>query len=126
MGGALSHWDRATHAPGELRPIHEWDEGKLVGNIPEPPETYAVVGNTNEFQLTIAESTFGGLEMLDGTGRAVCNETYGCIEYSNLMWVTLQRARDAREAIAVADELLQTYGYASSGESFSIADTKEV
>lgn len=125
--GALSHWARASHAPGELREIHDWDSGKYLGAIPEVPETYTVVGNTNEHQLTIGESTFGGLEMLDASdGRAVCNATFGCVDYSQVIWITLQRAKTAREAIAIADDLMQTYGYASNGESFSIADTQEV
>lgn len=124
--GALHHWPAQKHPPGSLRPTYDWDSDKYLGAIPQPPETYNVVGNTNEHQLTIAESTFGGLDLLDGTGRAVCHESYGCLDYGQLIWVTLARTKTAREAITVVDSLLQTYGYASTGESFSIADTKEV
>lgn len=125
--GALSHWPKAIHADGELRPIYSWDDGTYLGAIPQPSTTYNVVGNTNEHQLTITETTFGGLSALDGSGgRAVCDATYGCLDYGQLIWVTLARAKTAREAMATMDELMQTYGYASSGESFSIADPKEV
>eukprot|EP00928_Gymnodinium_smaydae_P048646 TRINITY_DN32545_c0_g1_i1.p1 TRINITY_DN32545_c0_g1~~TRINITY_DN32545_c0_g1_i1.p1 ORF type:complete len:665 (+),score=84.37 TRINITY_DN32545_c0_g1_i1:57-2051(+) len=125
--GALHHWPAEQHASGELRPTYDWDSGVYLGAIPQPSETYNVVGNTNEYQLTITETTFGGLDVLDGTdGRAVCHEVYGCLDYGQLIWVTLARTKTARQAISTIDELLQTYGYASSGESFSIADTKEV
>lgn len=95
-----------------------------------------MVSNTNEHQVSIGETTFGGLEVLDGSDggpdfgpgrvKAVCNETYGCMDYGSIIYVTLQRAKTAREAISVIDDLMQTYGYASSGESFSIADPREV
>lgn len=125
--GAISHWPAANHGPKALREIYSWDEGEHLGAIPQPPHTYNVVGNTNEYQLTIGETTFAGLEMLSGTsGKAVCNEDYGCIDYGQLIWVTLQRAKTAREAIDVMDDLVQTYGYASEGESFEIADPGEV
>lgn len=125
--GALSHWPAGKHEAGEKREIYRWDDGKRLGAIPQVPETYNVVGNTNEHQLTIGESTFGGLEMLDASGdQAVCDPDHGCIDYGQLIWVTLGRAKTAREAITTMDHLMQTYGYASSGESFSIADTKEV
>merc|ERR1711977_802077 len=100
----------------------------MGGAIPQPSYTYNVIGNTNEHQLTIGETTFGGLELLDGTvpGNVVCHAKYGCIDYGQLIWVTLARAKTAREAITTIDHLMQTYGYASSGESFSIADPHEV
>ena len=85
------------------------------------------MGNTNEFQLSISETTFGGLSVLSGTnGKAVCNEDYGCIDYGQLIWVTLQRSKNAQEAITTMANLTNTYGYASEGESFSIADPNEV
>lgn len=122
--GAVSHWPATDHSPGELRPIWSWDDAVYLGAIPEVPHTYNVVGNTNEHQLTIGESTFGGLIQL--TENPVCNQTYGCMDYGQLEWVTLARSRTAREAIHMIDSLMQTYGYASTGESFSIADPKEV
>jgi dipeptidase len=124
--GGLSHWPAGKHTPGELRPTYRWDDGAYLGAIPQPPETYTVVGNTNEHQLSITETTFGGLQSLDGTRYTVCHDTYGCLDYGQLIYVTLARAKNARQAIQVIDDLLQTYGYASSGESFSIADTSEV
>lgn len=124
--GGLSHWPAATHSSGELRPTYRWDDGAYLGAIPQPEKTYTVVGNTNEYQLSITETTFGGLEMLDGTKHTVCHELYGCLDYGQLIYVTLARAKTARQAMDVIDHLLQTYGYASSGESFSIADTREV
>lgn len=95
--GDLSHWPAATHEDGDLREIYSWDSGALLGAIPQPTETYNVVGNTNEHQLSIGETTFGGLSVLDGTGgKAVCNAEYGCIDYGQLIWVTLARAKTAR------------------------------
>eukprot|EP00604_Paraphysomonas_vestita_P001968 CAMPEP_0174821440 /NCGR_PEP_ID=MMETSP1107-20130205/8101_1 /TAXON_ID=36770 /ORGANISM="Paraphysomonas vestita, Strain GFlagA" /LENGTH=519 /DNA_ID=CAMNT_0016038461 /DNA_START=151 /DNA_END=1710 /DNA_ORIENTATION=+ len=97
-----------------------WDYGTYLGEIPEAEETYNVVGNVNEYGLIIGESTFGGLIQL------ACNRKTGLMDYGSLIWVTLQRARNAREAIQVMDNLVQTYGYASTGESFSIADQNEL
>lgn len=126
------------HQQDELREIFDFDTGQRLGAIPESQETYNVVSNTNEHQLSIGETTFGGLARLDGSSgksqdfnphtsvQAICNKDYGCLDYGSLIYVTLQRARTAREAISVADHLMQTYGYASSGESFSIADPHEV
>lgn len=132
--GDVSHWPARDHVKGTMREIWDWDTGRHLGAIPEVEHTYNVVGNTNEHQLSISETTFGGLEILSGGGgdgsgdnaRAVCDERFGCIDYGQLIWVTLQRARTVREAISTIDHLMQTYGYASSGESFSIADPQEV
>jgi dipeptidase len=136
--GDVAHWPAGHHAVGELREVFDFDSGERLGAIPQPQRTWNVVGNTNEHQLSIGETTFGGLKMLDASSgpgvdyntssrvKAVCNATYGCIDYGSLIYLTLQRARTAREAISVADDLMQTYGYASSGESFSIADPTEV
>lgn len=125
--GGVSHWLGGKHEPGELRPTYGWDDGKYLGAIPQPAETYNVVGNTNEHQLSITETTFGGLKMLDGSaGNAICDKTHGCLDYGQLIYVTLARSKTADEAIKNIDHLLQTYGYASSGESFSIADTTDV
>lgn len=108
----------AKYPQGTMMKIYEWDTGKFLGEIPQVAQTYSVMGNMNEYQLAIGETTFGGRpEFADSTG---------IIDYGSLIYITLQRAKTAREAIAVMDHLLQTYGYASSGESFSIADKNEV
>ncbi len=114
--GELYTQPAADHAPGTMRKIVEWYTGKPLGEIPEVPHTYATVGNMNEHGLVIAESTWGGREELEGTG---------VIDYGSLIYVTLQRAKTAREALKVMTDLVKTYGYASTGESFSIADPDE-
>jgi len=134
--GDIVNWPAATHEPGALREVFDFDSGRRHGAIPQPRQTYTVVGNTNEHQLSIGETTFGGLEILDGSDGGpdfgpgsvtpVCNSTYGCVDYGSLIYITLARARTAQEAITVLDQLMQTYGYASSGESFSISDPHEV
>lgn len=118
--GELYHQPAADHPKGAMRKVVEWDTGKLLGEIPEVPHTYNVVGNMNEHQLVIAESTWGG--------RKECEDTTGnsIIDYGSLIYITLQRAKTAREAIDIMADLVNKYGYASSGESFSIADKDEV
>ena len=101
-----------------MRPIYEWDTGKYLGEIPEVGHTYNVVGNMNEHQLCIGETTYGGREELV--------DTTGIIDYGSLIYITLQRATNAREAIKTMVELVAAYGYYSEGESFSIADPQEV
>jgi dipeptidase len=91
-----------------------------LGEIPEAAETYNVVGNVNEHGLVITESTFGGLLEMECTGRD------GIVDYGSLIWITLQRSRTAREAISTMAQLVTDYGYASTGESFSIADQNEL
>ena len=114
----LCHFTAGKHAEGEMRRIVNWDSNEYHGEIPETPETYNVVGNINEWQVTIGETTFGGREeMVDSTG---------IMDYGSLIYVALERARTAREAISVIVELANEYGYYSSGESFSIADKDEV
>lgn len=115
--GELYSQPAADHPEGTMRPVIEWDTGKRLGEIPEVEHTYSTVGNMNEHGLVIAESTWGGREELAGTGL---------IDYGSLMYITLQRARTAREAIQVMTRLVKDYGYASEGESFSIADPDEV
>lgn len=115
--GELYRQPAADHAPGAMRQVVEWDTGRLLGEIPEVAHTYATIGNMNEHGLTIAESTWGGRPELEGSGK---------IDYGSLIYITLQRARTAREAIDVMTGLVRDYGYASSGESFSIADPDEV
>lgn len=118
--GNLSHTPRATHAPGEMRKVVEWDTNKPLGEIPQPAETYNVVGNMNEYQVAIGETTWGGHEELaDTTGNSI-------IDYGSLIQIALERSKTAREAIKVMTDLVKEYGYASEGESFSIADKNEV
>lgn len=113
---SVYHYPAATHANGTVRKTYTWDYGTYLGEIPEAQETYNVVGNVNEYGLIITESTFGGLVQLTGSKRT------GLIDYGSLIWITLQRSRDAGEAIKMMSWLVETYGYASTGESFSIAD----
>ena len=118
--GDLSHTPRAKHAPGEMRKVVEWDTNKPLGEIPQPAETYNVVGNMNEFQVAIGETTWGGHEeLLDTTGNSI-------IDYGSLIQIALERSKSAREAIKVMTDLVEEFGYASEGESFSIADKDEV
>lgn len=100
-----------------MMPVYEWDTGKYLGDIPQAATTYSTVGNMNEHSLIITETTYGGREeLVDPEGR---------IDYGSLIYIALQRSKTAREAIDVIVDLANTYGYASSGESFSIADTEE-
>ena len=115
--GALYHSAGGKHMKGAILPVYEWDTGRYLTDIPQVAESYSTVGNMNEHSLIIAETTFGGREELA--------DPAGQIDYGSLIYITLQRARTAREAIATIVELANTYGYASSGESFSIADTEE-
>ena len=115
--GALYHHPGGKHLEGSILPVYEWDTGRYLTDIPQVEESYTTVGNMNEHSLIIGETTFGGrAELADSTGR---------MDYGSLIYITLQRAKTAREAIATIVELANTYGYASSGESFSIADPDE-
>lgn len=116
--GELYHWDAQTWPDGSMLKVYEWDTGKYLGEIKQATETYNVVGNVNEYQLAIGETTY--------TGRTELIDTTGLIDYGSLIYITLQRAKSAREAIKVMTELVKEYGYYSSGESFSIADPEEV
>ena len=118
--GFLEFIPAADHKAGEMRKITDWDTGKYLGEIPEVSHTYKVVGNINEHQVTVAESTWGGRhECADTTGQSI-------VDYGSLMYIALQRSKTAREAIAVMTDLVAKYGYASEGESFSIGDPNEV
>ena len=118
--GELTHTPAADHPAGSMRKVVEWDTGKPLGEIPQVAHTYNVVGNINEHQVAIGETTFGGREeLVDTTGQAV-------IDYGSLIQIALERSRTAREAIDVMTDLVEKYGYASEGESFSIADKDEV
>lgn len=116
--GALYHTAGGRHKAGEMLPVYEWDTGRYLTDIPQVAETYSTIGNMNCHSLIIGETTYGGRKELE--------DKKGLIDYGSLIYITLQRARTAREAIATIAELADTYGYASSGESFSIADQKEV
>lgn len=117
--GELYHWPSKTWPANSMLDVHEWDTGKFLGKIEQAAETYNVVGNMNQHQLTIGETTFGGLKQLGSQAGSI-------IDYGSLIYITLQRAKSAREAIKVMHELVTRYGYYSSGESFSIADKDEV
>ena len=116
--GELYHYPAADYAPGTMRDVYDWDGGAYLGQIPEVAHTYNVVGNMNEWQVAIGETTYGGIEAL--------YEGQGIIDYGSLMYIALQRSKTAREAIKCMADLVTTYGYVSEGESFSICDTEEV
>lgn len=116
--GELYFWKGQEWPEGALLDIYEWDSGKFLGKIPQVKNTYTVIGNMNEHQLAIAETTFGG--------RSELTDSTGIMDYGSLIYIALQRARTAREAIKVMTELTDKFGYYSSGESFSIADPNEV
>ncbi len=116
--GELYHTPAGRHMPGEMLKVYEWDTGKYLGEIKQAPETYNVVGNMNEHQVAIGETTWGG--------RHELQDPNGGIDYGSLMYITLQRAKTAREAVKVMTELVAEYGYYSSGESMSISDPNEV
>lgn len=116
--GALYYMPAAKHPAGAMRQIREWDTGKILGEIPEAAQTYSVVGNMNEHQLLIGESTWGG--------RSELSDSTGLIDYGSLMYLALQRCKTAREAVEFMGKIVAEFGYYSSGESISIADGKEV
>ena len=117
--GELYHYPAATYPPGTLLEVYEWDmPGHLLGRIAQAERTYNVVGNMNEHQVAITETTFGGRSELWGQD--------GILDYGSLIYITLQRATSAREAIRIMTSLVEEYGYYSEGESFSIADKDEV
>ena len=115
--GYLHHSPAADYAPGSMRDVTDWDTGKPLCRIPQVAHTYNVVGNMNEHQLTIGETTWGGRPELE-TGEG--------IDYGSLIYIALERCKTAREAIKCMTDLVAKYGYASSGETFSIADPNEV
>lgn len=113
----LCHYPAGKHAKGEMRKVYDWDSNVYHGEIEEAPETYNVIGNINEWQVTIGETTFGGRdEMVDSTG---------ILDYGSLMYIALQRSKSAREAIRVMTSLVERYGYNSGGETFTICDSEE-
>ena len=118
MYGYLCHYPAAVHAEGTWREVYDWETGRYTGRIPEAAQTYNVIGNINEYQVTIAETTFGGREELVNPE--------GIIDYGSLIYIALQRSKTAREALDVMTSLVEEYGYNSGGESFTIADPNEV
>lgn len=115
-GNIYSH-KGGVHAKGEMRKIYDWDSNKYHGEIPQAERTYNVVGQMNEHQVSITETTFGGREELW--------ETEGIIDYGSLIYIALERAASAREAITIMTSLIDQYGYCSEGETFSICDKNE-
>ena len=116
--GDLHYMPAADHQPGEMRQVIDWDSQRPLGQIPQPAHTYRVVGNQNEWQVTIGESTWGGdLSLMDTTA---------IVDYGSLMYIALERSKTAREAIDVMTQLVEEYGYASEGETFSIGDPNEI
>ncbi len=114
--GCLYHYMPSRRAARTM-PVYEWDTGRYIGDIAQAAQTYTTVGNMNEHSLIITETTFGGRHELENPD--------GGIDYGSLIYITLQRARTAREAIRTIVDLADTYGYCSSGESFTIADPDE-
>jgi len=115
--GELYFWPAKDWPAGTMVNVYEWDTGKFMGKIPQKSHTYSVVGNMNQHQLSIGETTFGG--------RPGLEDSTAIVDYGSLIYMTLQRAKNAREAIYTFSKLTSDYGYASEGESFSIADANE-
>jgi dipeptidase len=116
--GELYFRPAADYPAGTLVDVYEWDTGKYLGKIPQVTHTYSVVGNMNEHQVAIGETTYGG--------RPELVDTTAIMDYGSLMYMSLQRAKTAREAILTIGQLVKDYGYYSSGESLSISDANEV
>lgn len=117
--GELYHWPASVYPAGTMLDVYDWDSGKYMGKIEQAEKTYNVIGNMNENQVIIGETTYGGREELWGDTTAI-------MDYGSLIYITLQRATSARDAIKIMTDLVAKYGYASEGESFSIADPNEV
>ena len=117
--GELYHWPAGVWPAGTMMDVYEWDTGKFLGQIEQAPETYNVVGNMNEHQVAIGETTYGGLKELAKQPGAI-------VDYGSLIYLALQRSKSAREAIRIMTGLVAKYGYYSSGESFSVSDKDEV
>jgi dipeptidase len=114
----LPYYPGGTYRQGDSLDLYGFRDGTPLGRIAQVERTWRVVGNMNEHQVAIAETTFGGRKELHGGN--------GILDYGNLIYITLQRARTAREAIRIMDELALIYGYRDSGESFSVGDKDEV
>ena len=116
--GELYHWAAKKWPAGSMLDIYDWDTGKYLGKIKQATETYNVIGNVNEYQVAIGETTYGGRKELHHQDNAT-------IDYGSLIYIALQRSKSAREAIKIMAELMAEYGYYSEGESFSVADPEE-
>ena len=116
--GELYHWPAASYPEGTMLKIYDWDSGKYLGEIKQARQTYNVIGNMNEYQVSIGETTYGGLDEL--------RDKTAIMDYGSLMYIALQRSKSARQAIQIITSLMNEYGYFSSGESFSISDKNEV
>lgn len=117
--GAIAFYPATENKPGDMCKVYHYENGKLMGEIPEAPKTYSVVQFMNEHQVAIGETTFGGLDSLTTQNGAI-------LDYGSLMRIALQRSTTAREAMKIMTELVAIHGYATSGESFSISDKDEV
>lgn len=117
--GELRFLPAADHAPGSVADVWEWDTGRYLGAIPQVAHTYKVVGHLNEWQVSIGETTFGGVGIL-------ARQKAAKVDYGSLILLALQRSRSAREAISVMTDLVASHGYASEGETFTIGDPNEV
>ena len=117
MFQGLCHFPAGKHQKGKMRKVYDWDNNKYHGEIAEAAETYNVIGNINEWQVTIGETTFGGREELVNPS--------GILDYGSLIYITLQRCKTAREAISIMTSLVEEYGYNSGGETFTICDPNE-
>ena len=116
--GAVTHFAAAKHKAGDMREVFDFDTGVKLGEIPQPAQTYNVMANANEYGVTIGETTHGGLTELTLKEPNI-------MDYGSLILTTLQRSKTAREAVACMANLTSLYGYASSGEGFSITDGQE-
>jgi len=116
--GELYHWPAGEWPVGTMMDVYEWDTGKWLGKIEQASITYNVVGNTNEHQVGIGETTYGGRAELQHQDGAI-------VDYGSMIYIALQRSKTAREAIKVMTGLVAQYGYYSEGESFSITDKNE-
>jgi len=116
--GELYYWPATDYPEGSWLEVYEWDTGKFLGKIKQVSHTYSVVGNMNEHQVAIGETTYGG--------RGELRNKKGIMDYGSLIYIALQRSKTAKEAIKVMTDLVAEYGYYSSGESFSISDPNEV
>ena len=115
--GVMQYFAAGIHPKGSLHSVYDWETERYRGQIEEAPVTYNVVGNINENQVAIGETTFGGrLELMDTTAL---------LDYGSMIYIALQRSGTAREAIKVMTGLTEKYGYASEGESFSVCDPNE-
>jgi dipeptidase len=114
----LHFYPGGTYEPGDSLDVFGFRDGEFLGRIAQVPQTYRVIGNMNEHQVAMGETTF--------TGRSELHGQEGVLDYGNLIWITLQRARTAREAIHILDDLARTYGYIDTGETFFFADKDEV